>query len=209
MYRLYSAPNTYAMSAHAILEELGAPYELVDATLFSEAPDPDFIRVSPHGRVPALVDEHGPVFESGAIALYLAERHPQGGLAIPIGDPRRARFLQWLVYLSSTLQPEVLIQFHPDFYFEDADGQRRLQAASRVRLGKILETTDAALAPGPFFFGDRLTVCDICLATQAVWPEIFPGTIHDYPNLDRAVAQVTARPAVARVLRKHAEDGGA
>ena len=64
MYRLYSAPNTYAMGVHAVLEELGVPYELVQATLFSDAPDPYFLRVSPHGRVPALVDETGPVFES-------------------------------------------------------------------------------------------------------------------------------------------------
>ncbi len=207
MYRLYSAPNTYAMSAHAVLEELGVPYELVNVTLFSDAPDPDFLRVSPHGRVPALVDEHGPVFESGAIALYLAERHPQAELAIPIGDPHRAAFLQWLFYLSSTLQSEVLIQFHPEFYFEDADDRARLQAASMKRLAKILATIDAALAPGPFFFGDRLTVCDICLATQAVWPEIYPGTIQDHPALKRAVDLVTARPAVARVLRRHAADG--
>ena len=209
MYRLYSAPNTYAMSAHAILEELGAPYELVGAALFAETPDPDFIRVSPHGRVPALVDEHGSVFESGAIALYLAERHPQGGLAIPAGDPRRARFLQWLFYLSSTLQSEVLIQFHPEFYFDEPGDRQRLRAASMKRLAKILATLDAALAPGPYFFGDRFTVCDICLATQAVWPEIYPGTIQDYPALKRAVDLVTARPAVARVLRRHAADGGA
>jgi glutathione S-transferase len=175
-------------------------------TIFSEAPDPAFIRLSPHGRVPALVDEHGAVFESGAIALYLAERHPEAGLAIPPGDPRRGPFLQWISYLSSTLQPEVLIQFHPEFYFDDPHDQARLRAASLRRLDGVLGTLDAALSPGPYLFGDHLTVCDICLATQAVWPEIYPGSIEDYANLKRMVAQVSARPAVAGVLRRHAED---
>jgi glutathione S-transferase len=206
MYRLYSSPNTYAMSAHAILEELGVAYELVNVRLFSDDPDPGFLAASPHGRVPALATPDGPVCETGAIALYLADKHPEAGLAIPAGDPRRALFLQWLFYLSSTLQPEVLIQFHPEFYFPDAGDQARLKAASVTRLGTVLGVLDGALSPGPFFFGDRLTVCDICLATQAVWPEIYPGTIDGYPNLKRAVEQAVARPAVARVLARHEED---
>lgn len=208
MYRLYCAPNTYAMSAQAILEELGVPYELNWVTIFSETPDPDFIRVSPHGRVPALVDAHGPVFESGAIALYLADKHPEAGLAVPADHPQRARMLQWLFYLSSTLQPDVIIQFHPAFYFDGPDDQSRLKAASLARLAKVLATIDDALDPGPFFLGEQMTVCDICLATQAVWPEIYPGSIADHPNLKRAVALVTACPAVARVLEAHGVDRG-
>ncbi len=206
MYRLYSSPDTYAMSAHAILEELGVPYELVSVRLFSDDPDPDFLAASPHARVPALTDAHGSICETGAIALYLADRHPEAGLAVPADDPRRARFLQWLFYLSSTLQPEVLIQFHPEFHFPDPGDQARFRAASLERLGTILDTLDRALSPGPYFFGDRLTVCDICLATQAIWSEIFPGTIDDHPHLKRSVERVTARPAVARVIARHRED---
>ncbi len=69
MYRLYSAPNTYAISAHAMLEEIGADYELIQVDL-SPSPtkrNPEFLKVSPHGRVPALATEDGTMFESGAI----------------------------------------------------------------------------------------------------------------------------------------------
>jgi glutathione S-transferase len=206
MYRLYSAPNTYAMSAQAVLEEIGASYEVITVSLFSQTPDPEFLAASPHGRVPALVDEHGMTCETGAIALYLAERHPEAGLAIPSSDPRRARFLQWLFYLSSTLQPDVILQFHPEFYFADAQNQRRLQAASLGRLAKVLTTLDAALAPGPYFFGDQLTVCDLCLALQAIWPEIYPRPLDDYPNLKRSVEAIVQRPAVAKVIAQHRDE---
>lgn len=206
MYRLYSAPNTYAMSAQVALEEIGAAYELVTVTLFSQSPDPDFLAASPHGRVPALVDECGTVCETGAIALYLAERHPDAGLEIPLGDPRRARFLQWLFYLSSTLQPDVILQFHPEFYYADPEDQRRLKAASLGRLANVLAILDQALVPGPYFFGEQLTVCDLCLATQAIWPEIYPRSIDDYPNLKRAVEAVTQRPAVAKIIALYRED---
>ena len=90
MYRLYSSPNTYALSAHAMLEETGAEYELIAVDL-SPSPtkrDPEVLKISPHGRVPALATEDGTIFESGAIAAYLAERHPKAGLAPPTGDPQ-------------------------------------------------------------------------------------------------------------------------
>ena len=206
MYRLYAAPNTYAMSVHAILEEVGVAYELVWVEIFTDRPDPDFLAASPHARVPALVDENGAICEAGAIALYLAERHPDADLAIPIGDPRRGRFLQWMSYLSSSLQPDVIIQFHPEFYAADAEAQAKLKAASLQRLRRTLQTLDEALDPGPYFFADRLTICDFGLAMQAIWPEIYPGPIDDYRNLKRLVERVTERPAVQRVLACHLQD---
>lgn len=206
MYRLYSAPNTYAMSAQAVLEEIGVSYELITVSLFSQTPDPEFLAASPHGRVPALVDEQGTACETGAIALYLAERHPEAGLAILPGDPRRARFLQWLFYLSSTLQPDVILQFHPEFYFADVPDQRRLQVASLGRLANVLDTLDAAITPGPYFFGDQLTICDLCLALQAIWPEIYACPLDDYPNLRRSVEMVVRRPAVAKVIAQHQDE---
>lgn len=199
-YTLFCARNSYAMIVHAMLEEVGADYDVRWVELFSESPDPDFQAASPHLRVPALTGPDGALFETGAIALYLAERHPQAGLVIPPGDPRRGKFLQWIHYLASTLQPDVMIQYHPEFYFDGADDRQRLRKASMIRLARVLEVIDDALDPGPYFFGDQLTVCDFCLAMQAVWPVIYPGSIADYPNIERHVAVVTGRASAAKVL---------
>ena len=203
MYRLYSAPNSYAMGAHAMLEEIAAPYELLPVALFQPDPDPDFKAASPHARVPALVYDGGTIFESGAIALFLAERHPEAGLSLAPEDPRRAAFLQWLFYLSSTLQPEVNIQFHPELYFDDAPTRAALKAASMVRLAAIWPVLDQAYAPGPYLFGDRVSAVDLCLAIQAVWPDCYPGAIEDYPNIARMVAAMQDRPAFQRMLAWH------
>ena len=73
---------------------------------------------------------------------------------------------------------------------------------SLARLAVILANLDAALAPGRYFFGGQPTACDICLATQATWPIIFPGAIDDIANLKRSVQAAVERPADARVMRK-------
>jgi glutathione S-transferase len=193
------------MIAHVLLEELGVNYTLKWVELFSGQPDAAFLAASPHGRVPALVGPEGALFESGAIALYLAECYAEANLTIPPDDARRGRFLQWLHYLASSLQPEVLIQYHPEFYFAHAEDQDRLKMASLGRLGRVLETIEQALQPGPYFFGDQRTICDYCLALQAIWPPIYPGSIADYPRIELLTNKITERPAVRRVLIMHEE----
>lgn len=203
MYRLYAWPNSYAMGVHAILEEIGVAYDLRWVKIMVADLDPDFARISPHGRVPALESPDGAMFETGAIALYLAERHPEAGLLVPPGDPDRPAFLQWFHYLATTLQPEVMIQFHPEFYFDEATTRDALKRASMARLTKVLATLEAALGPGPYFLGDRRTAVDYLFALQAVWPEIYPGTIDDYPAIRRQVETLRARPAVRSVHDLH------
>jgi glutathione S-transferase len=76
-----------------------------------------------------------------------------------------------------------------------------------VRLRGVYDTLEAALAEGPFFFGDRPTVPDYLLALQTVWDVIFPdGDITAYPNLARHREAVCARPAVRRILQQHDEE---
>ncbi|WP_166418291.1 glutathione S-transferase family protein [Cochlodiniinecator piscidefendens] len=203
-YTLFCAPDTYAMSAHAVLEEIGADYDVHWINIFSDNPDPAFLAASPHCRTPALASPDGTVFETGAVALYLAERHPEANLVIEPGDARRGAFLQWFHYLASTLQPDVIIQYHPEFYHTEPDRQAALKAASMKRLAGVLDTLEAALENGPYFFGDQITVPDFILAMQSVWDVIFPnGDITAYPNIARHRDAVCARPSVQRMQEQH------
>ena len=206
-YTLFCAPDTYAMGAHAILEEVGADYEVRWVDLFSDTPDPAFLAASPHCRTPALSGPEGTIFETGAVALYLAENYPDAGLVIAPDDPQRGAFLQWFHYLATTLQPEVLIQFHPEFYFPDEIDQGRLKTASMERLKTVFVTLDTALTPGPFLFGAQPTVPDFILALQTVWEVIFPeGDITPYPNIARQRDVLCALPAVQRMLTQHSDE---
>ncbi len=200
-YTLFAAPDTYAMGAHAVLEEVGADYRVY--WVVSDDPDPAFAAASPHRRVPALSGPDGTIFETGAVALYIAERHPDAGLVIDPGDQRRGRFLQWFHYLASTLQPEVLIQYHPEFHTPDPDRQQELQRASQVRMRSIFTTLDQALIDGLFFFGDPPCVVDFLLAAQTLWDVLFPEGIDTYPNLARQRAAMLERPSMQSMLAQH------
>lgn len=207
-FTLFCAPDTYAMSAHAILEEVGAKYDIHWVKLFAETPDPAFLAASPHCRTPALSGPDGSLFETGAVGLYIAEKFPTANLIISTDDPQRGTFLQWFHYLATTLQPEVLIQYHPEFYFPDNEvDQHRLKVASMERLKGVLSTIENAMEQGPFFFGNQPTVPDFILAMQTVWDVVFPdGDITAYPNIMRQRDAICARPSVKRMLAQHAAE---
>ena len=203
-YTLYCAPNTYAMCAHAVLEEVGADYAIHWVELFTDTPDPAFLAASPHCRTPALLGPDGTVFETGAVALYIAERHPGAGLIIPPDDPRRGTFLQWIHYLASTLQPDVIIQYHPEFYHSGSELQDALKDASMQRLSRVFATLETALSEGPFLFGANPTVPDFILGTQTLWDVIFPGgDISRYPNIARHREALCQRSSVVNMLAQH------
>jgi len=202
-YTLYAAPNTYAMSAHAILEEVKANYDVKWIEIFTDKPDPKFLSISPHCRSPALMTPNGGIFETGAIAMYLGEKFPEFNLLIKPEDSRRGMFLQWFYYLGTTLQPDVMIQFHPEFYVKNEKNLAEFQKASFIRLNGVFKILDDALQDGPFFFGDELTILDFLLATQTIWKEIFPAGIDQYKNLHRHMKTITERPAVRSILKNH------
>jgi len=207
MYTLFAYPNSYAMTAHAVLEEIGAPYEVRWVQIFSDQVDPDFASASPHARVPALVTPEGTIFETGAVALYLAEHHTDTGLLVPTGAPGRGAFLQWFHYLASTLQPDVMIQFHPELYFpNDEEAQNRFLHASMARLTTVLDVIETLLSDGPYFCGQKRTILDYLFVMQAVWPEIFPGQVEDYPRIHHLISTLLPRPAVARVYKIHMDE---
>ena len=203
-YTLYAHKNSYAMSSHLLLEELGAHYEVVWFNVHDEDQFPaDFLQLNPNARVPTLVTPEGPIYESGAILVYLSEKH--GGAFMPaLGDSRRGVFWQWLFYLMSTFQPEVLVQFNAQRYFpDDSTMQQSLRDASMRELESIWRIVDDGLATGPYFLGGDYTVCDMLFALQALWVENQPADLSAYPNTIRQMQAVFERPAAQRIITDH------
>jgi glutathione S-transferase len=105
VYTLYSAPRSAALVVRVLLDVIGAAYKVFEVDINSdEARDPEFLRISPNGWVPALVYDGGAMYEAAAITIFLCDRHPQAALAPPPEDPLRGKFLQWLVYMAGTLE---------------------------------------------------------------------------------------------------------
>src|SRR5688572_26332747 len=104
--KLYFNPQSRAVVAKWVLDECGAKYDVVPIDLQKgEQKSPEFLRINPAGKLPALVDGESRLFENVAIALYLADRFPDARLAPKIGAPERGRYLSLMVYATSQLEP--------------------------------------------------------------------------------------------------------
>lgn len=202
MYTLYAYPNTYAFGAHALLEEIGVSYTIIDPRTASD--NVAFLHASPHGRVPALTLPDGlSICESGAIALYLADTLAEQKFTVAADHPERAAYLQWLFYLSSTLQPDVMLQFHPEHYFSKTQSQLALKAAAMDRLDDIWPVLDRQYQSSPWMFDERPTAIDFSLAIVLLWPECFRSGLESFPHLSRMLSELKMRSAFQRVLAWH------
>jgi glutathione S-transferase len=114
MYTLYYSPGTASMVVHLALLEIGAAHRLERVDLQQDASHRgDYLRLNPRGQVPTLVVDGKAYFESAALLMLLAERHPEAKLAPPVGSSLRADWYQWAAYFTNTLAPAYRFWFYP------------------------------------------------------------------------------------------------
>ena len=204
MYKLFWDPGSANMAPHAVLEEIGCPYELVLVDVKKGAHRaPAYLKLNPNGRVPTLVDGDRVMYESAAIVLHLAEKHPEARLMPPAGTPERMLFLQWLMYLTNTVQDSYNLFYHPDNYFADDAGQARLKAAAERRLEAQWGVLDSALAAhGPYLAGAAFSAADLFLHMLSRWSRNSARPTASFPHVRRLVDLVKARPAVQRMMQQ-------
>jgi glutathione S-transferase len=202
MYTLFYSPGSAAMAPHAVLEELGVPHKLVKVDLKGgEHRKPEYLKINPKGRVPALAIDDRIYTESAAIVMHLCDRHADKGLAPAPGTVERGRYYQWLLYLTNTVQPAIIEYFHPDWTFEDAGHQAALKASAEKRVGAMFAYMDEELGKsGPWLAGASFTAADIFLYMLARWTRYFAKPAYQYPNIKRLTDQVKLRPAVERMM---------
>lgn len=130
--RLYYAPDNASLCVRLALEELGLEYEtkLVDRRIDAQKL-PAFRALNPNGLIPVLDTTQGPIFETAAILLWLAETSE--GLMPPVGRPDRMHALQWMVWLANTLHPTLRMMFYPAQYADGDQGPTRRMARQRLR----------------------------------------------------------------------------
>ena len=112
MIKLYWSPRSRSISAIWLLEETGLPYErvLTDITTGAQKA-PEYLAINPMGKVPGLKDGDAALGEAAAICAYIADRYPETGLAPATTDPLRARYLQWLFFSPSCIEPALILRF--------------------------------------------------------------------------------------------------
>lgn len=199
MYTLYYYPANANAAPHMLLREIGVPFQLslVDRSVAAQKSDA-FLALNPNGRIPALRDEDLVIFEAAAIALHLADRHPDAKLAPAFGTPERARFYQWLIFLTNSLQEELMTWQYPErLTATDGRAAEVVKAGSEVRLNGYLDVIETHLATnGPYFLGDALSAADFYFTMLCRWARPMAIPPRKRPAIARLLDLMIARPAV-------------
>jgi len=191
---LYFAPRTRAVRVRWLLEELGLPYELRRVTF--NVPNRVFSQDTPLGKLPVIEDE-GVVFcESGAIVEYILEKYGQGRLAPPIGSPLRGPFLQWLHFAEGTAFPPLGVLIWHGFYQGEADRYPEVMQHARERADGALAFIERALVGQQYLLGDEFSAADVMMGFTLVVARMLGVLDARYPELERYVARLEARPAL-------------
>ena len=201
-YRLHYAPDNASLIVRLALEELGQAYETQLVDRRSRAQDSaQYRQLNPNGLIPVLETPDGPIFETAAILLWLADRHD--ALAPRDGSPERAPFLKWLFFASNTLHADLRMLFYPGQYVGE-DHEAALRDGVTVRLTRHLQYLDAAVA-APGWPGG---VTEFYLACLLRWMALYPDTfdrgwfdLARYPALAALAARVEASDAAADAIR--------
>ena len=196
MIDLYTAATPNGWKASILLEELAVPYQVHAVSLSrGDQKQPDYLKINPNGRIPAIVDRDADdfaVFESGAILIYLAEKY---GRLLPADVKGRSQVIQWLMFQMGGIGPmqgqaNVFFRYAPEKIPYAID---RYQAETK-RLYRVLDTQ---LQGREFLCGDY-SIADIANWTWVSLHDWAGVSIDDLPALQAWVERIRARPAVQR-----------
>ncbi len=153
--KLYHCPNSRSVRIVWLLEELGLDYELEVFKLGEKAMRaPEYLKIHPGGRVPALEDEGVVLFESGAIVEYLLARYGQGRMVPDVASPEFAMYLQWLHYAEGMIMPQVnIIMVETVFLPPERRNDVNVARATKL-LTRMLAAVEAHLEGREFLAGD-------------------------------------------------------
>jgi glutathione S-transferase len=208
MYQLYYFPGNANLVPHILLEEIGAPYRLVPVDRANNAhKSPEYLRLNPAGRIPVLLDGDLVLFETAAICLHLVDSHPDAGLAPAPGTSERAEFYKWLVYLTNTVQTELITYFYPHRMTDDESAAAQVKQHAEAHLsgeGGMLDILEAQLAKsgGPWVLGAHYTAVDPYLMVMARWTRGMANPARSRKHLGRFLEAMAARPAVQRAFEQ-------
>jgi GST-like protein len=210
--QLYAFDTPNGRKVSVALEEMDLPYEVhvVDITQ-GEQLDPDFLKISPNNKIPAIVDPQGPagqpisVFESGAILIYLGEKTGRFWPADPVA---RVRVLEWLMFQMGGFGPAPGQVHHFIALDNETDrryGLKRFMAETRRLYGVM----NRRLAEHEYFAGE-LSIADFAILGWAWRHERHQVDLADFPHVQRWDRALMARPGVQRgfaVPLRHAAAG--
>ncbi len=181
MLKLYGGSRSRASIVQWYLEEIGVEYQFVLLDMASgEHLKPDYLKINPMGKVPAIVDGDFILWESGAILLYLAEKYGKEGDSLE----KRSIINQWILFANSTLATGL---------FLEANREREMP--------RLLPPLEKMFTEKPFLLGDKLSVADIAVGSMLAYAQILAKVdFSSYPAIKDYVNRLAQRPAFQKTI---------
>jgi glutathione S-transferase len=201
MLKLYYVPGTCALASHIALAEAGAPYttERLDFKT-NQQNSPEYLKINPKGRVPALVTDRGVLTETPAVLAYIAQTFPQARLA-PLDDAFEfARVQAFNSYLCSTVHVNHAHKGRGYRWAADETSFADMKAMIPKTMGACFGLIERDMLRGPWVMGESFTVCDAYLYTLTLWLDGDGVDLATLPKVKAHRAAMEQRPAVQKVL---------
>ena len=202
-YTLYFSPGSCSLVIHALMEELGIPFEAKRVDLAAKEHHAEaFRRINPKGKVPALITPDGVLTECVAIIEHLCERHDPAHLMLGApGSWKRARIRERIATLATEVHPLFNRFFHEDDFVEDAGARAAVKAHGTAKLLDYFRDQDARLT-APWWSGEELTAADFYFMVIARWGRWLTPPANEMRNIRPFYERMVARPAVARAFER-------
>lgn len=202
MLALYYYPGLASLLPHMMLREIGVDFELRFIDRAKDAhKQAEYLQFNPSGRIPVLIDGDLVLFETVAIALHLADKFPQAGLAPAFGTNDRAEFYKWMVHLTNTPQAEYRAWFYPHEHVSDEAAAPTVKKAAELRLYRMFDIISEQLGDKPWLLGDRFSAADLLLFMLIRWGRGMPRPPRTLANLNAFAERVMARPTVQETFQ--------
>jgi len=188
--KLYYNPRSRAAIAKWMLDECGADYEIVPIDLQQrQHKTPEFLRINPSGKIPALVDGASRIFENAAICLYLGDKFPEANLAPRLDAPERGRYLSLMVYSTAQLEPAMR---------DELMGVETLPQGGWTDFQTAQDVIEAELGDGVYLFGEWFTAADVMIGSMFIYKRLWSGP-SERPKIGAYVDRLLSRPAVMQM----------
>lgn len=200
MLKLHFAPNSRAVRTLWLLEELGLDYELNKMDFHPKDLKSDEHRSRhPLGRIPVLEDGDVTIWESGAIAEYILERHKNGGLKPSSDAPNFPKYLQWFHYCEGMVMPPInTIVVHTILLPPERRDETALGQAQRL-LGRAVQPVEDDMLGKDYLAGD-FTAADTMLGHSIMMANRMGIVTEEHPNLLGYIERLKARPALQKAF---------
>jgi GST-like protein len=205
MIDLYALTSPNVQKIYVMLEETGLPYREIFVDVWKgEQFNPEFLKVNPNNKIPAIVDHDGPggkpytVIESGAILMYLAEK---SGAFLPADMARKYDVIQWLAVQLTGIGPAFGNFTHFNLFAPKTADDYSL-SRYRTEMKRLYQVLEQRLGTVPYIGGQDYSIADIATFPWTRNHDAQGVSFNDKPNLARWFDAVSQRPAVTRALAK-------